>query len=134
MLQPSTIHLVQNIVDIYRNGRDIDKYRISLLYHGQKYSKKQIVTPNMKIFKTDEIDLKMDDIPMLNIDEIRTIALKNTFAMPAIKEEQNRFRKMNVLDANKRHNACQWEIGSGLFIVASFFNHDDDPNVICNMI
>ena len=127
--RPSTINLIQNIVDIYSNGQDIDKYRISLLYHGQKYSKKQIITPKMKIFKTDEVDFKCDDIPMLNIDAIREIATKNVFTMPTTKEAQKRYMDTANMNANEAQSIRQWEIGSGLFIAASFFNHDDNPNV-----
>eukprot|EP01083_Nonionella_stella_P019635 54536_1 len=117
---PSKVSLIQNIVDIYTNGKDIDKYKISLLYSGDKYSKNSVIVPRMELFKTDAFELK-EDIPVLNIDQIRAIAIKNAFAVT--------MKPSKTLRSLLHTAKGQMETGSAIFVAGSFFNHSNRSNV-----
>eukprot|EP01084_Bolivina_argentea_P206864 353071_1 len=130
---PSRMNLIQNIVDIYKNGKDIDKYKISLLYKGGKYKKKDVCVPKMELFKVDILPKNVKQIPILNIQQIREIATKNTFTMPTDKESQKEFMSLANKSYDERKVITMWFTGSALFVVASFFNHDNNPNVDWNV-
>eukprot|EP01083_Nonionella_stella_P067599 178908_1 len=99
----SKSNLIQNMVEIYLNGNTVDKYRLSLLHSGHRADKNINNIPQMNVFKYYELpkDVKECDVQMLSVNQMEDIADKNAF----------------VLDG-----------GSGVFGVASFFNHSANPN------
>eukprot|EP00485_Elphidium_margaritaceum_P008648 CAMPEP_0202706680 /NCGR_PEP_ID=MMETSP1385-20130828/19070_1 /ASSEMBLY_ACC=CAM_ASM_000861 /TAXON_ID=933848 /ORGANISM="Elphidium margaritaceum" /LENGTH=509 /DNA_ID=CAMNT_0049365207 /DNA_START=66 /DNA_END=1595 /DNA_ORIENTATION=- len=106
----SQINLVHDLIQIYMNGTAVDRYRISLLHSGRDFSKNKNKenVPTIDMFRYYQLPqgIGEGEVKALSVAQLDEIATKNGFKL--------------------REN--QKEIGTGLFGVASFFNHDDDSN------
>lgn len=133
MYWPSTLNLINNIVDTFRDGTDVKKYMIALLHKGDSYHRKKTVVPKMSMFRVSRLPKHVKEVHVLNADQIKFIAEKNAFNMPTNERQQEQYlAEMQAW----RQSGGQSDIaevtcktGSGLFIAASFFNHSNNNNI-----